>query len=389
MSAQNHPRLTSIVNSSHLNFNETLEKHNHNDHHDHSLHPHQHDGAGDVIANSIFAMTGILIILFNLFMLSLYVRRRKVRQNVTYMMLQLFIYCLLDGFYFSMINTLHRKYKYVVPNWFCIVANLMRAFFSLYLMLLLPLIVVERFILVKNPHFTSKNSQKFTIISSTIALLVTFLSGWLPMIPELDIASNYDDYKHTTYSLEQTCEGLLNRYNVVQPVLVIVFSALCVMIVAGLYMRMFCIFRERLGSFANLTDRRRIRIKRATISVLIISLTFALTTIPTGISTQYTTLCKSIHDENFGVCKDAGFTIWILTDTLFHMGHLLAPLLFSMYNPKIRCVMVDSVRCWKKQTTQSSTSHSQSLSRSKHSSSLANKQGQIIPSEDHNNCSNV
>lgn len=132
-------------------------------------------------------IVGILIVLFNGFIIFAYSRREKIRRNISMVMMNMFIFCFIHGFIVGIVYPLQRVYRYSMGDSLCIVSTLLMDFADNYILILLPVLSIERLLTVKYPNLSKKKHQLWSVVSIVIALFVTACYAWLPLVPALNI----------------------------------------------------------------------------------------------------------------------------------------------------------------------------------------------------------
>lgn len=120
-----------------------------------------------LIYHGVNGVLGLFILLFNGFILLVYIQRKQIRKHFTPLMLNLFFYCCLSGIIFGVVYPIKSVFRYDISTSSCVVMNLLVEFFDKYIMLYLPLLAIERFIFVWNPFIVS-----YKIRSVSIGLLI-------------------------------------------------------------------------------------------------------------------------------------------------------------------------------------------------------------------------
>lgn len=132
-------------------------------------------------------IVGLLIVLFNGIVIFAYARREKIRQNISIVMMNMFIFCFIHGFIVGIVWPLQRVYRYSMGDTLCVLSTLLMDFADNYILILLPVLSIERLITVRYPHLSKRKHRLFSVISIIIALLVTVCYAWLPLVPALNI----------------------------------------------------------------------------------------------------------------------------------------------------------------------------------------------------------
>ena len=299
------------------------------------------------VINTLFGLTGLAIFVFNLLMILLYARVPKVRRCITFIMLQLFVFGMAHGFVIGVFGVTHRVLRNKLPDIWCVIGDLIMIFMEKYILFLLPLLVVERLVFIKAPYHSTKQRRKWSIIATIIITIATMLLAWIPIIPQLRIPVE----SHHLLSPEDAknngryydCQGLLNRRNIATPIILLIQQVLCVVIVVGVYVYMFYILKSRMtSSLPRMSDKRRKTLRRATHSVLLVAGVFFVTTVPFGISFQIRSLCLTGQIDK-DLCSYITLKLRYAFGIISHLGDLFAPMMFAVFNPKIRIALRDFI----------------------------------------------
>lgn len=135
----------------------------------------------------LHGIVGLLTVLFNGVVIYAYGRSEKVRQKITVVMMNMFVFCLIHGFIVGIVYPLQRVYRYSMGDTWCIITTLLMDFADNYILVLLPVLAIERLITVIYPHMSRRKHLLYSVVSIVTALLVTVCYAWLPLIPALDI----------------------------------------------------------------------------------------------------------------------------------------------------------------------------------------------------------
>lgn len=136
---------------------------------------------------TVHGLVGLLIVLFNGFVIVAYARREKLRRQITMVMMNLYVFCFIHGLIVGIIYPLQRVYRYDMSSDMCIFTTLVMDFADNYILVLLPVLAVERLIHLKYANISKKKVKIWSSISIAAALLVTLCYAWLPLIPALEI----------------------------------------------------------------------------------------------------------------------------------------------------------------------------------------------------------
>lgn len=300
--------------------------------------------ARDLIVNLLFGLAGLVCVMFNGFMLVLYYRDIRLRRHISYMMLQLFIFCMIHGLVIGLVFVLNRVLRYTMPSWWCVAGNLIIAFFDDYILVLLPLLAVERYLSIQYPFLSKKKAKRWTLIATVTSICFIAIIALLPQAPFLGVPQRVETLPHHPVILEHrqryfeaiACWGNLNRLNVASPIILLVLQIFCLTTVVGIYLRMYHIAKERLTRFSSMTTTKQRKMKRAAISVMLVALVFFLMTMPYGVLLQVVELCY-VGYFDMEACRYSSMNLKFAFGLLAYFGNFFAPLMFTLFNPKIRC----------------------------------------------------
>ncbi|KAF6020185.1 hypothetical protein EB796_021503 [Bugula neritina] len=296
----------------------------------------------------LHGFVGLVTSVFNGLVILVYIRRANIRKHISLLMLSMFVFCLLHGLIVGIVYPLQRVYRYVMDEKMCVLSTLVMDLADKYVMLLLPLLAVERLIYLKCPFIDQKKVKRLAIASISILLVVAMLYSWLPLIPQINVPEEEYIYSNNTARQEYlvrfykyyTCQGKLNKKNFLEPIFTILVSSLSVIVVVGAYIWMYKIARDRLTAFASITVKKQKRLKKAAFTVFYVALTFILTMMPFGIVIQIQALCKADTTlQNNSFCNGITLELRFCFSIIAHLGNLLAPMLFSWLSPNIRQII--------------------------------------------------
>ena len=308
-----------------------------------SFHSEQAQITRDLVINLLFGFAGLVCVLFNGFMLILYAKDCNLRRHISYMMLQLFIFCMIHGLVIGVVFVLNRVLRYTMPPWWCVAGNLLIAFFDDYILVLLPLLAIERYLSIKYPFLSKRKAKRWTIGSTIFSILFIAIVALLPQAPFLGVPKRVETLPHHPEILRErqryfeaiACWGNLNKLNVASPVILLILQIFCMTTVVGIYLRMYYIAKERLTRFSSMTATKQRKMKRAAISVMLVALVFFLMTMPYGVLLQVVELCY-VGYFDMEACRYSSMNLKFAFGFLAYMGNFFAPLLFTLFNPKVR-----------------------------------------------------
>jgi len=257
--------------------------------------------------------------------------------------MQLFIFCMIHGLVVGVIFTVHRAARYVMPKGWCVIGDLIMIFMDTYILALLPLLAIERLVILKEPYHSVRQRRKWSIIATVTIIFVTMMLAWIPIIPQLGIPQQVvvktsipsEVARRERFQKYFNCQGLINKQNIVTPIILLIQQIVCVAVVVGIYLHMFYISKSRMAKFSRMTAKRRKSLRRATTSVMLVAIVFIVTTIPFGITYQVRTLCDTGHIDK-QLCAHITLNMRFGFGIVTHLGDLFAPMLFALFNPKIR-----------------------------------------------------
>ena len=299
-----------------------------------------------VVYYSLHGFVGFLISLFNGTVILVYTRRQRMRDHISTVMLAMFAFCFIHGLIVGIVYPLQRVYRYVMGTSLCVLTTLLMDFADKYVVLLLPVLAIERLLFLKFPFVKSTDPKAKWLARCTVGglLLFAMLYAWLPLWPKIGVREeeyiSSNNTKRQIY-LERfykhyTCHGKLNKMNSLEPIFTLIVSCLCVTLVIAAYVWMFCIAMVRLTAFPNITKRKKRRLKKAAKSVLVVAVTFIFTMLPYGIIVQIAVFCGT--DTSFrenSNCNGITLELRFMFSILAHLGNLFAPLLFAVLNQQI------------------------------------------------------
>lgn len=291
---------------------------------------------------------GLLTCLFNGFVILVYFRRHKIRRHISLVMLSMFVFCFLHGLIVGTVYPLQRIYRYDMNASVCIFTTLIMDLADKYVVLLLPVLAVERLIYLKYPFINSKRAKVWAICSVAGLMVFALLYSWLPLVKELGvpeglrISSNNterSDYIENFYK-HYNCQYKLNKHNALEPIFTLIVSVLCVVVVVAAYVWMYMIAKKRLSSFASMTAKKQKRLNKAAKSVFLVAMTFVLTMLPYGVVVHIAAYCeKNTSDKPTSLCNTMTLESRFVSSILAHLGNLFAPMLFALLSPHIRQIM--------------------------------------------------
>ena len=303
----------------------------------------------DMLVNITSSIIGVLAILFNGFMIAcLYLfAQRRTRKHITFMMVQMFFFCMLSGF----VNTFGfslflRHLRYDIPTWWCVINSMVIYFFDGYILLMLPLLVIERFLSIKYPYITNRKLRIYCAAGSAVSVLVVGAAYLLPRAEFMQTPEKTFHFGTTMEKLKSSskfyrafsCQLNLRMFNMVSPAILLILDVFCLLTVVGLYIRMYCIAKTRATQFSSMTQTQQKRMKRAAINVLLVSVVFCITTIPYGLITSIRSMCKTGHKLP-GICGGEALNLWFTFKLMANLSNFLAPLLFTIFSPPLRTMI--------------------------------------------------
>lgn len=309
------------------------------DHTDHPLQPNER--LGFIIPAVINIVVGIICIAFNGTMLSLWIKMIKIRNAVKPMTLQLYIYCFIEGLTMVIVSIVILSYQNQLPPNACLTVTLFKLFFDAYLLLLLPLLLLEKYLSMKQP-FNNTRLRRLAIIGTLIALPLAVLT-LLPLHPDIRVRRNLEQYALTNADRELNCGGALNTYNMAHPIIILILISLCVISVAVLCYLIYGLLQQRMGTFSSMTAEKRKQMRKNTTTLVVIAIVFVLMVIPSEIEKQVIDICLANH-RHYSVCKQVNLVLIIFSDMLYHLAHFVAPLLFTIYNKKLQSLVLEEIK---------------------------------------------
>lgn len=136
---------------------------------------------------SLHGVVGLAITLFNGVVIAAYIKREKLRRQISMVMLTLFVFCFIHGLFVGIIYPLQRVYRYKMSSSMCILTTLLMDFADNYILVLLPVFSTERLLHLKYPSMTARSLRIWSITSISLSVVVTMCYTWLPLIPDLNI----------------------------------------------------------------------------------------------------------------------------------------------------------------------------------------------------------
>ena len=296
----------------------------------------------------LHGLVGLLTCLFNGLVILVYVKRLKIRKHISFVMLFMYVFCFIHGLIVGTVYPLQRVYRYEMhANW-CVFTTMIMDFCDKFILLLLPVLAVERLIHLKFPFISRRKANMWAGFSLSGLMIFAMLYTWLPLVPSLDIPaeeiitsnnSERNEYLKRFYQ-HYTCQWKINKKNFLEPIFTILVGFLCVSVVTASYIWMFLIAKARLSALSSVTVNKRRRLKRAALSVMYVALTFIITVLPYGITIQVAQLCdadSSIRSNSF--CNGVTLELRFVFSVFAHLGNLLAPMLFALLNPNMRAII--------------------------------------------------
>lgn len=317
-------------------------------------HLYSHSEGGELregIVNTIYGILGVLCFFYNAMLVGLYVKQRSLRKHISYMMLHMFLFCMIQGLVNCTIHIPSRIYRFEMNEWVCVITTLIVAFFDYYILLLLPLLAIDRFLSIKHPFLSKRKTKIWVSCSSVAIIIITIILSDIPLgefarifhAQEPNITSPEAAREQAIITRAVTCNHRLNKASKLQPMTYFFCSTFCVLIVMGLYLSMYCIAKQSSNSFRSMTLNKQKRLKRTAISVVIVIVTYCVTFIPNGTAFHVNNLCfLGLIDTETCI----RYRIVILADVaaiLACAANFIAPLLWTMLNPQIRIVVWDNV----------------------------------------------
>lgn len=302
-----------------------------------------------LVYHGINGILGLLITLFNGFILLVYYRRELTRKHFTPLMINLFAYCCLSGIVFGVVYPVKDLYRYDISTGSCVVMTMLEEFFEKYIMLCLPILAVERSIFVWNPFISRKKITKISIWLLVGLAFAAVLYSWLPLIPQLKLPEEYHLHTNDSGLLKElelfynktTCDHKLNNLNRYRAMLTIIIETVAIAVTFGVYIWIVKVIKSDGSKFKdiNMTSSRKSRVKKAALLILSISLTYVFTLLPHAIDEHFNIYCSA--DSNVPLaaesyCKSITFELGLVLDIVAHLGNFINPLLLITFNPSIR-----------------------------------------------------
>lgn len=336
------------------------------------IHRNADEDLRDLIINVILGLVGLACFSFNLLMVLLYIIYDPLKKRISFMMLQVFIFCMLQGLVGGLIYVCHRVYRYTLPDWFCVLGLLLTQFCDAYILLLLPMLVADRYISIKFPMLSKQKIHRWSIITTFVAVGFVFLVVLFPLAPFADAPQRdwiipedpVGAAKWLKAYKAYHCNDNINIMNKITPVIMLVLNVFCVVTVVGLYIKMFTIARSRITQFSSMTAIKKQKLKKAAISVMLVAIVFFLTTIPNGIFLQLQALC-SYGVFKMDSCQKTTVILYFAMMSLSHSASFFGPLLFTMFNPTLRRAVFRTLSCQRLRSTETSSSSTNSNSAAK------------------------
>lgn len=297
---------------------------------------------------TLHGIVGLITSLFNGLVILVYVKRLKIRKHISFVMLSMYIFCFIHGLIVGTIYPLQRLYRYKMHAHWCVFTTLVMDFCDKFILLLLPVLAVERLIHLKFPFISKRKANLWASCSIAGLLIFAMLYAWLPLVPSLDVpketevfSKNHERQNYLeNFYLHYSCHGLINKKNYLEPIFTILVGFLCVTVVLASYIWMFMIAKARLNALSNVTVSKRRRLKRAALSVMYVALTFIITVLPLGIVIQVAAFCDADNSiKNNSFCTNITLELRFVFSVFAHLGNLLAPMLFALLNPNIRAII--------------------------------------------------
>lgn len=303
---------------------------------------------------TLHGVVGLMMILCNGFLLYVYKKRAKVQKHTSFIMLNAIISCFVHGWIVGILWPLHRVYRYKTPPVVCVLNTLIMDWADRYVLILLPFLAIERLVYLKFPFIRKARTKRPAIITSVAILVVSALYTWLPLIPAVSVPeatkvnSNNSDWqqKITRFYYAYSCQGKINKKNRLEPPFIFGVTTLCVVVVVVTYIWMFLIAKARFAAFPNMTRSRKHKMRKAAISVMLVSVTFIFTLMPYGMIHPLRNLCdNNITIQKNAFCLQLNLELRFIFSIVAHMGNILAPLLFAFLNPHTRAAMGHYLGC--------------------------------------------
>lgn len=301
----------------------------------------------ELIVNVFYGIVGVVGCSFNALMVMLYRTHPRLRKHISFLMLQLFIFCMFQGFVTAVINVIHRELRYDMESWWCAIGYMIIEFFDDFVLVLLALLVIERYIMIKLPLLPSKRVKRWSRIALVVAVFSTAAICLLPFAPFLNIPERFEAHIPNPMLQEKFkkihdadhCYGALNKTNIASPIITIILEVTCVSTLVGLYVRMYFIVRDRVKRFSSMTQAKETKLKRAAMSVMLVACVFFITILPYGLILQLRVLCNKQDYSNMESCHYISQNLMHAFGILAHVATFVAPLIFTLFNPKLRTVV--------------------------------------------------
>lgn len=322
------------------------------------LHSEEVELRAGLIFNILYITVGLIGCSFNAFMVTLYFTRRQLQKHISFLMLQLFIFCMFQGFVTAVINVLQRELRYTIQPWWCAIGHIIIEFFDDFVLVLLIMLVVERYALIQYPLLRLK-PQKINLCSKIALVVGACLTAGvclLPFAPSLNIPERFEAHirnpalqkKLLMVHDAEHCHGLINKTNIASPIITIILEAVSVLTVLILYLRMYVIARNRLSRFGQRTRATKLKLKRAAISIMVVAAIFFITVLPYGLILQLRALCNIRDYQTLEQCHYISHNLTHGFSVLAHLATFLAPLMFTAFSPNIRHLVLLALLCQKK-----------------------------------------
>ena len=298
-------------------------------------------------------IVGLLVVLFNGFVLLAYLKRKKLRRSISTVMLNMFVFCFLHGFIVGIIYPLQRVYRYTMSEEACVITTLVMDYCDNYILILLPVLAIERLILIKYPNIDPKKVKTWSICSMICVCLITVCYAWLPLIPQLEVPrGNFVTSENKQRQNEinhfyrvYTCQYKINKKNYLEPIFRLATGTICVIVVIGVYLWMFVMLKMRLSLYSNLAHSKKQQLRKAALYVLAVALTFIFSFMPYGISWQIRQYCSvNTSDKQSSICNGVTLELRFVFSIVAHFGNFLAPFMFTVLSPHLRKSLVAFVR---------------------------------------------
>lgn len=317
-----------------------------------------------LIYYTLHGIVGLLMVLFNGFVLLAYCRRKKLRKQISLVMMNMFVFCFLHGFIVGIMYPLQRLYRYSMSADVCVFNTLVMDFADNYILVLLPVIAAEKLLHVKYPKCSQTNMRIWSVCSMVLAVVITVCYAWLPLIPNLNVPTDRlltsDNSRRqeeiSRFYRQYSCQYRINKKNYLEPIFTIGIELACVSAVVGTYICLFIMLKHRLATYSDFTRTRHAQLRRAGLIALTVSLTFIFTFLPYGIALQVKNICDTnTSDRSSSLCNGLILELRFVFSLLAHLGNLLAPLLFAILNRNIKHSLLAFLRCGTEERSNSVT----------------------------------